>query len=278
MRMPAMRMPAMRMLSPCLALLVLAPVAATARADGMVYQLPEDGTWAEFKSRGEMTVMEKDQSVTGTIRIASVGRTVEQGAPCRWIEVKLDMKRGDNDEVSIISKVLVPEKFLVAGEKSLQHAVRAIIKEGESEPKEVDDPENFDHGPLPLILADPLKKSKELEAREIKSKLGKLSCKGVGGRLSFKPQHSDGITVRVQTRLHPDAPFGVVSSRWTIEEQAKGDGKDPDKEGPRMKMTWTSTLSDFGTGATSELPDTAPRDPVKPEKTESKEAEPEKIE
>jgi len=266
-----MRMPAMRMLSPCLALLVLAPVAATARADGMVYQLPEDGTWAEFKSRGEMTVMEKDQSVTGTIRIASVGRTVEQDAPCRWIEVKLDMKRGDNDEVSIISKVLVPEKFLVAGEKSLQHAVRAIIKEGESEPKEVDDPENFDHGPLPLILADPLKKSKELEAREIKSKLGKHSCKGVGGRLSFKPAHSERIAVRVQTWLHPDAPFGVVSNRWTFEEQPpKGDEEKLDEEGSRMKMTWTSTLSDFGTGATSELPDEAPREKARSGKVEKK--------
>ncbi len=260
----------MRMLSPCLALLVLALTATTAGADGMFYQLPEDGTWAEFKFRGKMTIMEEDRSITGTIRIASVGRTVEKDEPCRWIEVKLDMNRGggNDDETSIISKVLVPEKFLVPGNKSLSNAVRAIIKEDEGEPKEVDDPENFEHGPLPMILADPLKKSKELEAREIKSKLGKRSCRGVSGRMSFKPGHSERIAVRVQTWLHPDAPFGVVSNRWTFEEQPpKGDEKKPDEEGSRMKMTWTSTLSDFGTGATSELPDEAPREKVKPEKT-----------
>jgi hypothetical protein len=51
----------------------------------------------------------------------------------------------------------------------------------------------------------------------------------------------------LESRLHPNAPFGVVASKWTLQMQ--------EEKGPAMTMVWDFKLADYGEKAKSELPD-----------------------
>ena len=91
--------------------------------------------------------------------MASVGQVVEKDEPCRWIEVVFEMKPegddfpGPKEGRKEIAKVLVPEKFLAKGQSPLEHVVRAWRQKDKGKPSEVKDPQNIDHGPLPMLLS-----------------------------------------------------------------------------------------------------------------------------
>ena len=248
--------------------------AATARADGLLYQLPKDGTWAKYDAAFsiEHDQMGKTMLGKGSLRMASVGQVTEEGQPCRWIEVAVEMRSEAREDLKIpegeykeVWKVLVPEKYLAKGETPLNHAIRAwmadFARDAPKKPSGPDtvpkarqwlDVEKLREGPLPMALAGPPKGVSKLDKAEVESKLGKLTCEGVRGVLEFNdPIAMIRSTTTIETRLHAKAPFGVVSSRWTIEETWKAETK-PDHG---MKMVWDFKLVDLGDGAKSELPD-----------------------
>jgi hypothetical protein len=248
----------MRFALPAAAVVLLGLAVCQARADGLLYSLPKDGAWAKFDFEAAVTTKmegaEKQVRMKGTMRMASVGQVVEDGQPCRWIEVAFEMKiedgnlPGPKEGMKEIAKVLVPEKYLVKGQSPLEHAVRAWQLRGKGKPRELKDPQNVDNGPIPLLLSGPLKDAKALEKVEVESKLGKLACEGQSGTLELNGSRNTTFKAKVESRLHPDAPFGVVSSRWALEIR--------DKEGQEsMGMDWTLKLSDSGDKAASEMPD-----------------------
>jgi hypothetical protein len=103
-----------------------------------------------------------------------------------------------------------------------------------------------------MALAGPPKRVSKLAKAEVESKLGKLTCEGFRGMLEFNdPIAMIRSTTTIETRLHAKAPFGVVSTRLTIEEAWEAETK-PDHG---MKMVWDFKLVDLGDGAKSELPD-----------------------
>jgi len=137
----------MRVLA-CFAAVVLFALAATAAsADGLLYQLPKDGTWARYDFEASMTHGDRTQRAEGLIHIASVGRVTEKGQPCRWIEVRFEVKPEKEEVEENVVKVLVPEKHLAKGESPLKHVVRAWIREdGDKEAQVLKDPGDQDDG------------------------------------------------------------------------------------------------------------------------------------
>ena len=199
---------------------------------------------AVLEARDEMRTAE------GLIHMASVGRVTEDGGPCRWIEVRFEIKAEKGRVDVMVIKVLVPEKNLAKGQDPLKHAVRAWIKRRPDDPpKELEDPADIDKGPLPLVLAAPMKNQKELEPILVASKAGNLRCKGVEGKVEFQAG-GPGRTIQgtVESRLHAKAPFGTVSSLWRLEMHRAGSTK-------VRKATFDMKLADFGTGAKSEMPE-----------------------
>src|SRR5262245_3407124 len=99
--------------------------AGMARADGLLYQLPEDGSWVRFEAQYTFKAegMEKPGQGTGTLTMASVGKVVEGSEPCRWIEFELKLKDIGPEQV-LIRKLLIPEKYLKKGENATEHVVR----------------------------------------------------------------------------------------------------------------------------------------------------------
>ena len=226
-----------------LALLVVTTLADTASADGLIYQLPEDGTGVTYDMEIKQTVRGRENTTNGTLTIKSVGETILGGESCRWIECKMVTRLGRFDQV-VISKTLIPEKQLGKGKSPLDHVIRHWHKFGKSDAREM--MEMAGKGVAIPYLAGPPKDDKSIEAIEVESKLGNLDCPGATGTLEFE---SDKTTIRFEfeNRLHEKAPFGVVAAVWKFE--MKKDGQ------IEATGTTTLTLAEIDSAATSDLPD-----------------------
>jgi hypothetical protein len=214
-----------------------------ARADGLLYQLPEDGSWVRFAAQYtfQLEGMEKAATGTGTMTMASVGKAREGAEACRWIEFTVKLKDSGAEHI-LIRKLLIPEKYLKKGENPTEHVVRGWAKydnEGVERAVPV-------HGRWPAYLAGPLQDERKLDKRLVESKLGALRCEGVTGWIQYK-EGDLHTKVTFETRLHDKAPFGVVSSRMQF--QVKRDGK------VQQTIDATAKLTDFGRDAKTALPD-----------------------
>lgn len=248
-----------------LAIVLLMSVAGPARADGLIYKLPKDGTWATYLLESASSVEGKVlESVKTTVRIASIGEVTENGIACRWIEIVAQAKKESEDDgpegktrVRVyderVHKLLIAEKHLTKGEAPLNHVIRGWMRRGKRNPQKIEGP-GASLRSLASLLYGPLKDAKALPKAEVESKkLGKLLCEGVTGSLNIENPATGTIRMKLEDRLHPSAPFGLVSSRcvFDVELQRKvGDIK----EGI-VTTEWTLTLTDYGDNATSEMPD-----------------------
>ena len=233
---------------------VSAVLATAASADGLVYQLPRDGSWVRYKLEARGPSKDADGklvvSMKGTVTVSSVGVAKVGNEPCRWIEVAVDAKR-DGQAFSDVDKVLIPEKNIGRGKFAHENVIalwhaRSAVNEGT--PREVENhADRFQrHRPLHLALHPPFENEKNLEKKVVEGKLGKLECDGISATETQKNERSN---IEHQSsyaiRTHPTAPFGVVT--WHATYVFSRDGQ--------VLNTWTLelTLSDIGQDAKSRL-------------------------
>src|SRR5215471_2352657 len=214
-----------------------------ARADGLLYELPEDGSWVRFDSEYSLKFdgMEKAIQGTGTMTMASVGKVVEGTEACRWIEFKVQLKDIGPEQI-LIRKLLIPEKYLKKGENPTKHVVRGWAKFNDEDVKRAVPV----HGYWPAYLAGPLQDKRKLDKQLVESKLGALKCEGVTGWIKYK-EGDLHTKATFETRLHEKAPFGVVSARMQFE--LTRDGK------IQRMIDATAKLIAFGKDAKTALPD-----------------------
>src|SRR5262249_44649659 len=139
-----------------------------ARADGIIQDLPEDGSWVEFAMKGEGVDLMGKIAVTveGMLTIRSVGRETIDGEAGRWIEVGTAasfQRGGQKEKQTEIRKMLIPERRLVSGENPLAHLRKGKRKRDDDQPTEIQVPgpgaeaggipNELFHAPLPPIQA-----------------------------------------------------------------------------------------------------------------------------
>jgi hypothetical protein len=278
---------------------VLALSTGSAWADGLLYQLPADGSWVLYDALVTMT-RENDRGVEtqnvkeeSSLKMSSVGTSMEDGILCRWIEFNLTIKF-DNTENVIVAKILIPESSLVAGKNPVENRIRGWIRNGiKSEVVELTD-DNL--GPIPVFLANPLTDVKALNEATIEipgfltrppkknddkaddkteqktddnikdetvnktegiiEEFIEVKCKGLSGQTEF---YDGTATHKVSfiTHLCDKVPFGVVKSKIKI--QITHDDSEEDTSARAIDMTLTlrdanKTLSVDTNRAKSELP------------------------
>ena len=190
---------------------------------GLIDRLPPDGTWARFE--------QGDNYVT----IASVGKMVVAGQPCRWIEVILEV--GGHER---IWKLLISEKLPKRGRNILEQALSIWHRGLLREPRNISGMSPADEfGELTFILTGPDKEIRPLEPQTIETKLGRFECSGWTGRqlTTFDQQEID---TTFRQWVHERAPFGVLRSE--IEYAIKFDGR-------VARAKESLTLVEDGTGA-----------------------------
>jgi hypothetical protein len=263
-----------------------------ARGDGLIYQLPADGSFVEFRGDGQaeidvelpkeilekMPVEDKKQlnqilRLQYVVTLSSVGSQVRAGQDCRWIELNMRLDRvtdGDKTEPvgENILKVLVPEKFLKRGEDPLAHASLTFFNPKGADNAKVPPQPGFNRIQYEIdrvrtVFAEPLQSVRQLPARTLKTPAGTFhDCEVIAGKTEFdRPLAGGGRWEFVnewQIVLHKDAPFGVVEVQCTAngQEVARNSAS-------RIKTGYVLTLSKTGRDARSALPEESPTQPAR---------------
>jgi hypothetical protein len=232
------------LLSLGLCALLAVPVAL---GDGLVHALPADGTSAKFAIELNMKKGNEEKKAEGSLVMSSVGVTDVDGKKCRWIEFKMHFTIDDKEQ-TIVAKALVLEKALKEGENPGAAMIRGWLKDREDqEPKELKDLQDDRAGPLPVFLSGPLQNAKKLDKKTLENKaLGKIDCAGIQGENSYDLKR-EKLEVKMENRLHPKAPFGVVESKMHFQAFRDGQARD--------QGTLILRLVEVGKDAKSELPD-----------------------
>ena len=200
-------------------------VPLTARGDGLIFQLPTDGTWAEFSGHGTAIVefafpketlagmddrgkqmladMSGEQEVRKTIRISSVGGEDYAQRACRWIELSgkstitnektAHIQRTDTNTI----KMLVPEQHLKRGHDPLDNAIFTFWNPKDADLAGVQNEKGFDRIRYEIdrflpIFAPPLRDEKQLPAETIKTPAGEFrNCEIISGSSTFDPRGTE---------------------------------------------------------------------------------------
>ena len=98
-----------------LTILVFAAAATqAARADGLIYQLPDDGAQVRYDMSVEISAGGQEMNFKGSLTVSSVGQTTVGDDKCRWIEIKMVSVKDGQDQ-PLTGKMLIPEKELEKG-------------------------------------------------------------------------------------------------------------------------------------------------------------------
>ncbi len=203
------------------ALLLLPVVAAFSLADGLVFKVPDDKTAAVYGLEFNLESNGKKLVQKGTVTIASVGQAEVSDVKLRWLEIAIKISEGE-EKYRMIFKVLIAEKFLQEGGSPSECILkcwwaRKIRPDEDGKNLKAELLEKHPHDErwsyLPtLILTGSLNDKKRLEGVEMGTPFGKAVCYGVSGKFDYE-QETRHWQTKVETRLHPKSPFGVVSSR-----------------------------------------------------------------
>jgi len=222
-------------------------------ADGLIYKLPEDGTWARFDYSPKSTSNDPVRpSSYRSLTIRSVGTAEFDGEACRWIETASEIQR-NGQPISIIEKLLIPEQHLGKGKSPLAHVRKGWLKissefGGNPQPiKDLSAERLRRYNLFRIDLYGAFKTPKTLDKVIVESKLGKLECEGVTSQEKWSINPSIIYDFTYVIRLHETAPFGVVSHETTRATERDGI--------PGGAMIGTLKLVDFGKDAKSAIPE-----------------------
>jgi hypothetical protein len=194
----------------CVCVAMCGPEACRCRADGLIDQLPPDGSWVRYQATLTNAAGADKTQITGTITIASVGqRVTEDQGPCRWLEIVSELSDGKNKQVSV-GKFLIPDTALARGQNPRNFIVKAWGKDGTGLKEEGNLPEDVG-SMLDMLLHGPLEDAKPITEAVVDTKLGKLTCTGTSGSRSRKlGSDTQTMSLKVASRLNTKVPFGVV--------------------------------------------------------------------
>lgn len=269
-------------------------MASPTLADGLIYQLPPDGSWVTYKSVYRATevstlkgVASPDIKGHGTLTLRSVGVGTVGKEPARWIELeaKWPPEKGVRAEGRIIAwKALIPNAVLGRNADPLKNITElhfidrnwVLGKEPkQGVPERIEDPARIAYEierfrqefPFP-----PTNPPAESPSSEIKTPLKTFSAIKISYPTKFEGKLTGGKGGRLRWEgdyslwLSKDAPFGVVAVESTTtgdEEYATADTKGVyhlNGDGMRFKTFKRLELEASGTGAKSAFPvDKEPR-------------------
>lgn len=185
-------------------------------ADGLIHQLPKDGSWVEYELTGSglTPTGEVRMTTTGTVTLKSVGQEKVDGKSFRWIELEVAMEakttRGLRSRRIDDYKLLIPEDDLAAGKDPLAHVSRLFKKDVRGFVTE----HNLNEGAAEKLkgiatwISKPLEKSEQKKGVELKTPGGTFKCTQINGT---KAGDSEGVSMDLETWVTDQAPFGVAA-------------------------------------------------------------------
>lgn len=258
----------------------LCVISQVASAQGVVCQLPEDGTWVRFEGTYAQSEIRPDTpdgklDITPWIEhvwIKSVGAESAEyrgeTTPCRWIEIKIERGREIDGKIdtgltgTTIYKVLIPESAVITDNVdsdgvpvSYLPLVKGYRKVGKADPKEITEPA-LQLYPLGILVGyyRELRQVEESVDPEVGLADVKTTSQWQGQITTERP--SSRTIMESTIWKSPDVPFGVA--RWSakITREVKDPQEPRDDFKPSSEVTIEMKAREAGKGgpnATSEL-------------------------
>lgn len=242
-------------------------------AQGLIFSLPEDGSYVEYEGTLTQGVSEDDENPLTwecELSIKSVGRQEAEYEgelqPCRWIEIRtVTGKAGaaglDPGPIgSRVYKVLVPESRIIASNvdgagvpNEMLPIVSGVRRLGEEGIQPIRTPALRFYPTISLITTYPeLQTVATNDVPEIKMQRSSLSAVRQRGQVVLESESSRS-TNEGEFWVSKEVPFGLA--RWTV----KVTTEQKDATAPRSEFSTTVVkrldmqLKDFGDDAESEL-------------------------
>lgn len=258
---------------------IVLALAGTTQAQGLIWSLPEDGTWVRYEGTYSQTI-KRPESTQGDLTltwrryltIKSVGREDHeyqgQVQPCRWIELKTETGKTTEGVLDAgpggirMYKLLVPESEIrgtlnkPAGDNrqlfvAFLPAVKAYRRIGD-EPAQEMDPALFQVYPLIALLRHYPDLEAQGDAAPLSVPAGEFQATTLVGNLSMETSAYRSTNQCLMNRSE-GFPFGVVKWTATTVDETKG------TTDPRSEFTEAVTLKEemqavsVGDGAESEF-------------------------
>ncbi len=261
----------------CLTFVIGLMACADAQAQGLIWSLPEDGSWVRYE--GTYTQEEVRPDATGNLilqwvrhlTIKSVGRAQAdyrgQMVDCRWIEIKLQTGRildGRVDTGSVgerIYKILVPEPRVLGrlqDEEGLPVSylpiVRGFRKTNDKDPT----PREIKTGILQVFpIISLIRHYKSMDASDVPASVA-VGLNDYPTTVLTGSVVQESRTTRVthetkEMHRNDEFPFGLVQWKIEIVEDRKGEVLPRSEFAFASKIEVEMTARETGTDATSEL-------------------------
>ena len=250
--------------------------ASVASAQGLIWSLPEDGSWVRYegtytivKARPDSDDGDLELKWSRRLTISSVGsetRTVDgKETACRWVELKLETGRSTAEGVDTgkfgtrVYKVLIPENRVIGKIVDEDDIPVTFLPIVEGYRKMGDRPVKAVKGkvlniyPMISLLAHyrDFKQTGE-KADSIDVPLGAVSARTFQGKQIVKTRISRSSNT-AELALSDEVPFGPA--KWTV--TVIREEKDAVAEADAYQKTSTTTISmeavEKGSGARSEI-------------------------
>ncbi len=255
-------------------------ISQPALAQGVVCQLPEDGTWVKFEGTYAQSEIRPD-AAAGKLEInpwiehvwiKSVGAEMAEYrgemTACRWIEIKIERGREKDGKIDTgltgteIYKVLIPESAVIADNVDAEGVpvsflplVKGYRKLGKADPKEITEPA-LQLYPLGILVGyyRELKQVEESVDPEVGLEDVKTAAQWQG---QVTTERASSRTILESTIWKsPAVPFGVA--RWSAKlTRETKDAQEPrDAFKPSSEVTIEMKARETGKGGpngTSEL-------------------------
>jgi hypothetical protein len=212
----------MRQLFMLAVLFIVMILPAKTKAEGLIHQLPKDGSWVRFEVNGKGLAADGTVriSIKGTQTISSVGRVSINNEQCRWIEIESEMNfdRAGKKTAKFTEffKLLIPEQYLTKGKNPRDHVLKAYkgssaktIRELDLKGKDSREIQSMDE-----MFHAPLNQESPLPVITIKTSQKVWTCKGIKSETK-----SGGTIFRTETRMNENTPFGVVTYKYENERR-----------------------------------------------------------
>jgi len=268
-------------------LICLFVASRSVKADGLIYQLPKDGSWVRYEvvlHHWDYTPLHSPQEDLGDERrtrpredydrgvmvVQSVGKVTVDGEACRWIELKAEPPPTNKRAVNAaqVYKMLIPERDLKEGGDPFRNVRKMYYQPGA--------------GVLTIDMADKDMVKYQLDrirryfpsaptqmTREklyvLETPNGRITGELLTFTFRFEGKLSAGKygfysnTCRYRVVLDPNAPFGV--NYFEVEGESVEKYADLRVNQPLAHRGWKSRfredflMKESGKGATSALPD-----------------------
>lgn len=243
---------------------------------GIVTQLPEDGSWVRFEGTYSQVEI-RPETAAGKVEIApwiehvtikSVGKETasyrDEEVPCRWIEIKIERGRERDGKIDTgltgleIYKVLIPEEAVIAENVdadgvpvSFVPLVKGFRKIGKADPKPLAEPA-LQLYPLGILVG--YYRELTVVAEEVDAEVGIGPVKARQLQGNIKIERPNSRTVQESTIWKsPEVAFGVARWAAKLVRETKDEQSPRSDFKPVSEVTVAMQAKEAGQDAKSEL-------------------------